>query len=171
VVQLIETVPAGPADFEDVRQEIDLAVSRDKVAGFCRDTAAVIWEEVQSGADLKEAAQTHGETYDLPDPFKRDSYVKGLGRDPLAIGAAFALTDPGEMSGPVDYDQGTVIIKLIERTSPELTQFTEQRDSLRTVLLNQKQQAAFGRWYQMVQSRAEVENNVFRILNQARDYM
>jgi hypothetical protein len=137
---------------------------------MCRDTANAIWAELQSGANPRDAAKKFDAEYSVPDEFRRDSYIKGYGRGPAGIGAVFSLTEPGQWTGPVDHDKGTVMFELIGRKSADISEFTEQRDSLRTILLQNKQQQCYGRWYQHLMETSDIENNVEK--NQRRsDYM
>ncbi|KAA3631667.1 MAG: hypothetical protein DWP97_12505 [Calditrichaeota bacterium] len=161
VVQVADKLPEGPAPFEDAKERVRIDLLQLVVKNICNDTAQVIWDEIQSGASLTKAAKNHGEEYEEPAEFGRGQYVKGINRDPNAIGAAFALQNVGDLSGPVDHGQGTVILKLISKTSPDLTQFTAKKDSIQTQILLSKQQELFGRWLENLRENATIVNNVF----------
>ena len=105
-----------------------------------------------------------GEEYETPDIFDRSSYVKGLRRDPIAIGAAFSLTQPGQMTAPVEYDQGIVIFELIERITPDLSELTSKHDSLFNVILTSKRQELYSRWFDHLVKTSEIENHVDEFL-------
>ncbi len=170
VIRLDERRPAGPAALEDLGEKVKMAMVKDAVAQMCRDTANAIWSELQSGANPKDAAKKFAAEYVVPDEFRRDSFIKGYGRDPAGIGAAFSLTEPGQWTEPVDHSQGTIMFELIGRKSADLTEFTEQRDSLRTALLLAKQQQCYGRWYRHLMETSDIENNIEK--NQRRsDYL
>ena len=169
VLRVSKNYPAGLATFEESAGLVERDCMTDKMATRCHDTAMAIWNDIQQGIDPKKAAENHGDEYTVTEPFDRGAYVPELGRDPRAIGAAFSLTKPGEMTAPVDFKQGCAIFKLIERTSPDVTEFTTQRDSLKTEVLQAKQRDLLGRWFQTLVEDSEIINNVER-LNRRSDY-
>jgi parvulin-like peptidyl-prolyl isomerase len=160
----------GHAEFVKVKDEIRMTLQKSKVQTLCLDTANAIWAEIQSGTDIKQAAEDHGETYDTTSEFARGAYVRGLGRSPEAIGAAFGLKAPGDMTPPIEHDQGCAILELLEKNSPDLTEFTAKRDSLRMTILNSKRQELFGRWYQSLVETSEIIDNTQRVGDES-DYM
>jgi peptidyl-prolyl cis-trans isomerase D len=170
VVQVAEQLPAGMATFEEAKQKVELDITTLKVKTLCQDTANAIYAETQKGTDIKKAAEMHGEEYETPDAFARNSYVKGLRRDPTAMGAAFALTEPGQISQPIDYNQGTVIFKLIERPSLDLSAYNAQRDSLYTTILNGKRQALYSAWVDDLIAHSVIQNNTEKALEEARAF-
>ena len=159
VMQVSDRVPAGPAAYEDVDKKIDLDIVTYKVNSFCLDTANAIYTEILAGADFKTAAEKYGASVETPDQFHRDAYVKGIGRNPNAIGAAFSLTEPGQYTKPIEHDQGVVLFRLLERTVPDLTEYTAIRDSLFNQIMQAKQQELFGRWFQLLKETSEIVNN------------
>lgn len=170
VVQVADKQPAGPATFEEVKDKVNQDLLKVTVANFCRDTANVIWGEIEKGTKIEKAAKDHGAKYETTDEFKRGQYVKVLSRDPYAIGAAFALENVGDLSGPVDYDQGTVILKLLDKVPADLTTFTAKRDSIYNAILISKQQELFGRWMESLRSNASIVNNVGELIAENRDF-
>jgi peptidyl-prolyl cis-trans isomerase D len=166
VVQVAERVPAGMATFEEAEEKIKIDILQYKVSKMCRDTANAIYAEIQKGAGIEKAAKLFGEEYENPDEFSRGSYVKGLGRDPAAIGTAFSLREPGQISQPADFNQGTVIFQLVERTTPDLTEYNAQRDSLYAYVLVAKRQELYSRWFDNLVKSSEIENYIEKSLRE-----
>ncbi|HOP07430.1 MAG TPA: peptidylprolyl isomerase [candidate division Zixibacteria bacterium] len=162
VIEVADRIPAGPAKYEDAAKAVAQDIVLWKVSTLCRDTANAIWAEIEKGVDWKNAAKKYSEEYETPDPFKLGGYVKGLGRDPKAIGAAFSLKEPGQTLPPIDYDQGTVMMKLIERTNPDLSQYAGVRDSISNELMIQKQRELYARWFQIQIQNSAIVNNTER---------
>lgn len=160
VGEVAEIIPAGPATFEEVKQIVNVDLIREKVAQICDDTAAVIYSEIKSGASFDKAAKDHGETYDQLDAFSRDSFVKEINRDPIAIGAAFALKNIGDISDPVRHQRGTAIFKLLEKYPADLTKFTEQKDSISQAVLVAKRQDLYRKWFTNLIDNSEIVNNI-----------
>jgi parvulin-like peptidyl-prolyl isomerase len=79
---------------------------------------------------------------------------------PARYRSGFALTTPGQVSKVVDYDQGSVVYKLVSRTSPELSDYNAKRDSVYNLILTSKRQELFGRWFDSMKKNAKIENNL-----------
>ncbi len=167
VARLAQRVPAGLSTFEEARKKVELDMLEYKVSTICRDTANAIYAEIQKGTDIEKAAEMFGEEYETPEEFSRTDYVKGLSRDPMAIGAAFSMKEPGQIVGPVDYDQGTVIFKLLGRTTQDLSDYNAKRDSLQAVILNFKRQELYGRWFESLVEDSDIQNNVERTFEES----
>jgi parvulin-like peptidyl-prolyl isomerase len=160
VAFLAERIPAGVAPFEDIKNGIDSDLRTEKLKTMCTDTAGVIYAAVQSGSSLGQAAEEHGIEYTETDLITRSSYIMGVGKNPPVLGAAFSLTEVGQVSKPVDHATGTVILELLERTSPDLTEFIEKQDSLSSALMMAKQQELYSRWFEKLVDGAKIESNI-----------
>jgi hypothetical protein len=66
----------------------------------------------------------------------------------------------------VSHPSGTSIFELIERTTPDLTTFTEKKDSVSQVLLFSKQQTLYGNWFTKLVEESDIVNNVEAVRNQ-----
>lgn len=160
VVQVSEIKEAGPAGFEETRDRVKLDLEAATIANFCLDTITAIWNEMEKGTDIIKAAKMFGETYDTTVEFSRIDYVKGLRRDPIAIGAAFALNKPGEISKPVVYDFGAVIFRLIEKKTPDISDLTAKRDSVYQEVLFNKQQNLYSSWVENIIATSKIDNYI-----------
>ena len=168
VVQVSDSKPAGLASFEEARDKVKMDLEAITIANLCRDTIMAIWGEMEKGTEIKKAAKLFGEEYDTPDEFSRINYVKGLRRDPVAIGAAFSLNKPGEISQPVEYEHGAVIFQLIEKTSPDVSDLTAKRDSVYQEVLLSKRQYLYGQWVEHMIKSSEIDNYIEDTFNEQR---
>ena len=160
VVHLIEHLPKGTSPFEDVKPQILVDVRNIRYLQMCRDTAQAIYDMILAGTDFEKAAKEKDVRLVDLDPFTRNAFVRGIGRAPAAIGVAFSLTTPGQVSKPVDHRNGTVIFQLQSRTAPNLSRFTEIKDSLTTQALSKKQQTLYSKWFQDLVEKSDIENNI-----------
>lgn len=160
VVEIAEKRPAGLASFDAVKDAVKSDYDTHVIKNLCHDTATAIYADIQNGTDIEKAATNFGAKYTVPDEFTRNTSIRGLGRAPEAIGAAFSLTEPGQISRPVDYARGSVIMKLIQRTPPDTTEFAAKRDSLYYVQLSTKQQQLYGAWFDRLVETSEIVNNI-----------
>lgn len=171
IVQVSQILPAGPATFEEAKEKLQLDFVKYKVMSRCKETANAIWADVQSGLDIEKAAGKHGDEYTVVEPFGRNDFTSEFKRDPQAIGAAFSLTKPGDMRGPTEYSQGMVILKLLDRTSPDLSEYNNKRDSIYSTLLVSKQQELYTRWFDRLVKNSEITNNVQKMLLENPDFL
>ncbi|UCG60763.1 MAG: peptidylprolyl isomerase [Candidatus Zixiibacteriota bacterium] len=160
VLELAERLPAGIAPFESVRELVKKDYDREVIKELCHDTAMAIYSEIQNGTDINRTAAKYGAEYTVADEFTRNASIRGLGIAPEAVGAAFGLTEPGEVSEPVDYENGTVILKLVERIPADTTRFAAVRDSVYYVQLTTKQQELYGNWFDYLVEHSEILNNI-----------
>ncbi|MGH8015339.1 MAG: peptidylprolyl isomerase, partial [Candidatus Zixiibacteriota bacterium] len=171
VVQVTPILPAGPATFEESREKLQLELLKHKVLSICRDTASAIWADIQAGMDIEKAAKKHGDEYKVMEPFGRLEFTAEFRRDLQAVGAAFSLTNAGELRAPTDYGQGVAIIKLLERTSPDLTDYNAKRDSIYSTTMASKQQEIYTRWFDNIIKNSEITNNVQKMLLENPDFL
>ncbi|MFH1373207.1 MAG: peptidylprolyl isomerase [bacterium] len=170
VVRVAQRMEAGMANFEESGEKVSMDLLKYKVTKLCRDTADAIYAEILKGTDPKKAAEMFGALYETLEEFNRYGSIKGVGRDPVAIGAAFSLTEPDQISKPINYDQGCIIYKLQERSSLDLSDYNRQRDSLYTIILNNKRQGTYGRWFENLLDNSEVQNNVDKALAEGAEF-
>ena len=167
VIAVAERRPAGVVEFTEAQKKVDQDLLVHKVSTLCHDTAQAALNAISGGMSLQDAAKRYNAKYEELDEFGRTTYVQKVHNDPAAIGAAFALATPGQTSKVVDYDQGSVIYRLISRTSPELTEYNAKRDSLYNVIITSKRQELFGRWFENMKKASKIENNLAKVEEQA----
>jgi peptidyl-prolyl cis-trans isomerase D len=161
VAKIIERQPAGIEPFDEaierVRKDFTDYLAKQK----CRSAIDGIWADIQDkGATLDKAAAAADYQVTKSRPITRMDYLIGIGGDPHVIGAAFALKNPGDYTGPVEYLKGWAILKLDELQSADLSQYNQVRDSLSQVLLRDKQNTILNDWYLNMVKSAHVEDLV-----------
>ncbi|MFZ1683183.1 MAG: peptidyl-prolyl cis-trans isomerase [Candidatus Zixiibacteriota bacterium] len=160
VAQVTRRLPAGIAEFDEARAQISRDLTNKTLAGICHDTAVATLAAARTSSDLTAIAARHGLEYKESAPFTRNGYLPSLGRDPSVIGAAFSAVNTGDLIGPVDYNQGAVIMKLLERQPADLTVYNEKRDSLANVVRSGKQQMIYSRWVEDLFKTSKIESNI-----------
>ncbi|MBD3257915.1 hypothetical protein GF377_05745, partial [candidate division GN15 bacterium] len=160
VAYLAERLPEGLAEYEQVSDKVGRDIRNAAAEAMARKDIDSVWALVQEGAELEKAANRVAVEYKQIGPFTRQQNVSALDSDPSAIGAAFALTNVGDMSEPIEYSNGFVIMELIERSEPELLEFENKRDSVVQAIAGQKRQQAYVAWYESKLEDAEIQNNL-----------
>jgi len=171
VVQVSQILPAGPATFEEATEKLKLNLLKHKVMTICRDTANAIWAEIQAGKDIQIAAKNHGFEYKVLEPFGREDFTSDFRRDPKAIGTAFSMTEPGQMKGPSEYSQGMLILELVDRITPDLTDYNSKRDSIYFNVMSANQQDLYARWFDNLVRNSVITNNVEKAMIENPDFL
>jgi parvulin-like peptidyl-prolyl isomerase len=111
---------------------------------------------------MRNTAYAYGFTYDTTGLINKRSIIRNIGSDPEVIGRAFALENKGDISQPIRYSNGAVILKLMEHVSPDLEEFNQLQDSLYAETLLKKQEATYRKWYENLVKNTEIENYIDR---------
>ena len=167
VLEVAQSLPAGEAQYEEAKPRVTQEVRREMIAEQCRAQAERVVAGTRAGQSLENAAKANGLIYTTTDWLTRNSYQTELGRDPVAISAAFSMSTPGEIVGPISYSAGAAVMQLIEKQSPDLTQFNEKRDSIYSQIMSAKQQEMYSRWYENLMQSSKIVNNVARANRQS----
>ncbi len=158
IAKVAEHVPAGIASFEEVRDQVRRDLVRHMTKQICRQQIQKAYEEVTGGTSFEKAAEDNRLIRIEGTGVTRTGYLRNIGRDPKVIGSIFSLENPGDISEPVEWENGWAIIKLNSISSADLTRYAGIRDSLYSVVLGTKQREVFNTWYTNLIESAEIEN-------------
>jgi peptidyl-prolyl cis-trans isomerase D len=121
VAVMTDEIEAGYKPLESVKTEISPAVRNEKNAKI------IISKLGKLNGSLEEIAKAYGpdaNIYTSSDLKLNSNALPNAGYDPKAVGAAFAAEN-GKRTGPVEGDNGVVIIETINKTvAPELNDYT-----------------------------------------------
>lgn len=160
VMKLDSLLPEGYNELEKVRASIGYKIKTDNAREMAKDTAETIYSELLAGGTFAKTAEKYGFTYDQTDFITRTSSIPAMGSSSEVIGTAFSLSEINSISEPIVYDRGAAIITILEKQSPDLTEFNQIQDSLQFVVMQKKHQAAYSRWYDNLITSAEIENYI-----------
>ncbi len=143
---------------EEVRGTLEVELKREKRFELAGDFARKIKAELDKGASFEAVAATDSLDYQKPEPFTRNSFINIVGKDPNFIGAAFALK-VGEISEPVKGYRGYYIIKALDRSKFDETDFQNKKELIRQDVLDKRSRQAFNSWYTKIKEKADIEDN------------
>ncbi|MFQ5700671.1 MAG: peptidyl-prolyl cis-trans isomerase [Acidobacteriota bacterium] len=153
-LQVTEVKPAEPAPFDSVRDQVKQDLNRARAFERARAVGRKI---VAAGFDgFKQAADKEKLNLNSIDEFTRASAPYAFND---AIKDAIFSHDAGSVIGPLDADDGVVVVKVIKRspTTPEETAAVRRR--VRDQLIARKQSEAFDALLQGLQRTASIETN------------
>jgi len=144
--------------FEDVRQQIVAKLRAEKQLELARERAQELYEKAQSGSSLSDVAKQAGLTAKKTEPFTRDGYVTGVGREARFIGTAFALQKSGDISKPVQGIRGYYLLELISKSAFSEIDYRKKKQEIANQLRSQKRNQVFATWYALAREKADIED-------------
>jgi peptidyl-prolyl cis-trans isomerase D len=133
---------------DEVKAKIRDEVLKKKAVDVARQKAATIGEQMKKG-DFNAAAKAAGLDVKTTEFLARGAALPEVGASPAVDAVAFGM-QPNQVSDPIVTDNGTVIVKMLERQDPAPADLTSGKGTLKTELLNENR----GRFYTAYMSKA-----------------
>jgi len=128
---------------DEVRDRAREDAIRAKAAELSSARAGEIAATLMGARDFAAAAKAQGlEAKDTPQPVARGSVLPDVGVSPEVDKVAFTLP-VGGTSGPIKTGDGTVIVRVTERTAVKPEDFRKQREAFRAELLEERRNKFF----------------------------
>jgi parvulin-like peptidyl-prolyl isomerase len=138
---------AGPSIRQILLIERKIEEAKAEAAGLIENArAAGTLEVLDNGDDL---------VVQEPEPFTRNEFVPGLGRQNAAVGVAFGL-EVGSISDPVEAQNNLFLIQTLERIPADSTAWAEQMATQRTQLGFAVQQQRLQQWIAGLREVADI---------------
>lgn len=150
-VQVLEEREAGLAPFEDVVARARQAVLDQEASALAKTAADQLYETLSSDGPAAGSIELQ-----TNESFFRGSQLPEAGRSIAVQTRAFELP-PGEFSRPLVADNGYVIIRVVERSGFEASDFIEQRTDFEEQLLDERRSRVWGAFVASLQSRYDVQ--------------
>ncbi len=163
VYHTTEVTPEGFRPFDEVRDEIEPRVLLEKKKEI--QLARLQEASQNAGGDLTAIAPAVGQSVQtLESAALNAPVIPGIGREPRVIGTAFGLRS-GTTSAPIAGDGAAFIVRTTTLTGGDVSEMTdEEREQIRTQLLNRKRQMVRQQWLQNLRDSAEIEDFRDRVL-------
>jgi hypothetical protein len=145
---------------EEVKENINNILAGEQQSEEVLQKAKEFRSQIQNPNDFERLSEQFSLKVDTVEtPFAFDDYIPGIGRQKAFNGAAVALHNLGDISQPVTLPRGCYVIKLLEKTPLDSTDFKAQEDNLTQQLLNQKRNQAYQAWMAQLKEHASIEDN------------
>src|SRR5256884_8463 len=164
------TLPGKHLDAVDVpplaqlRARVLDAARHEKKKALAREHAEPVARELHDATDLVAAARARGLRVQKEGPFTRVTAGPEFTRNPVVLGAAFALR-PGERSPLIAGETGFFLLQGIARTAADSTAWLKQRDPQREALVRPIEQARIQQYLAALRAKATIvdrRNEIFR---------
>jgi len=158
VVTVRRVIPAHPAEFADVKDQVRQTYITTTSTRMARDEANKAADIARVNGDMEAAAKATGTTAKMTDDFTRYGAAEGLGQ---AAHYLEAFTKPvGTVIGPLSTPEGMVVVKVIAKTPADESQFAAQRERIVEELKQRQAQEESSLFEDSVVSRLTSEGKI-----------
>jgi peptidyl-prolyl cis-trans isomerase D len=147
------------ATLDEVKDRVREDVVKRKARDLSKQKAADLAAKLKSAPDFEKAAKAAGVEAKTTDLIAQDSPIPDLGVAPAVEEAAFRLA-VGAVSDPIATDNGTAVIKVLEKKTVTPEEWTSSKDRFREELLTDRRNRFFSAY--MVKAKAKMKIDVNR---------
>ncbi len=159
LIQMIEKIPAGQAEFDAVKDTVKTDYMRAEQDEGAREDARDFLEAVSGddGRTMEALSAEKNMSVQTTEFFERTGSIPKLGYEREMAETAFRLNaaDPFPEQ-PVKGRKGYYVIRFKERKTPEAEAFEKEKADVRKKLLDQKQFKAFETWLSQLRDQSEI---------------
>lgn len=159
VAMISEVNKAGFKSFDEVKNQVQTAVTREKKFEKTDQMAKELYEKVKGTGALSNAKQyAPNAIVDDVQNFNPSGNIPKIGRD-LTFAAYCLDGELNKISEPIRGNRGTYLINVTDRSEINQEDFAKQEKTIRTNLLQQKKNQYFTQWIQKIRDGADIEDN------------
>ena len=164
VFRLDSLEPAGVPPLARLRGRVLDEARHEKKKALAREHAEQVARELHDATDLLAAGRGRALRVQKEGPFTRVTAGPEFTRNPVVLGAAFALR-PGERSALIAGETGFFLLQGIARTTADSAAWRKQRDQQREALVRPIEQARIQQYLAALRAKATIvdrRNEIFR---------
>jgi peptidyl-prolyl cis-trans isomerase D len=143
---------------DEVKDRVRDEVVKQKARDLSKQRAAEIAAKLKSAPDFEKAAKAAGVEAKTTDLIAQDSPIPDLGVAPAVEDAAFKLA-VGSVSDPIATDNGTAVIKVVEKKSVTPEEWTSSKDRFREEILTDRRNRFFSAYMVKAKQKMKIEVN------------
>ena len=142
---------------DEVKAKVREEVLKKKAVDVARQKAATIGVQMKAG-DFNAAAKAAGLDVKTTEFIARGVPIGDVGVSPAVDAVAFTM-QPGAVSDPIVTDNGTVIVKMLERQDPAPSDIASGKATVKTELLNERRNRFYASYMNKARERMKVNIN------------
>jgi peptidyl-prolyl cis-trans isomerase D len=143
---------------EEVKDRVREEVVKQKAREASKAKAAAIAAKLKGASDFEKAAKAAGIEAKTTDLITQDAPIPDLGAAPAVTDAAFKLA-VGAVSDPIATDNGTAVIKVMEKKEVTPEEWTSSKDRFREELLTDRRNRFFSAYMVKAKQKMKIEVN------------
>ena len=156
---LVSTQAPYVPKVDEVKERVRDEVIKQKAREASRTKAAEIAAKLKNAPDFEKAAKAAGLEAKTTDLIAKDAPIPDLGAAPAVEDAAFKLA-VGAVSDPIPTDNGTAVIKVLEKKEVTPEEWTSSKEKFREELLADRRNRFFSAY--MVKAKLKMKIDVNR---------
>jgi len=146
------------ATLDEVKERVREEVVKQKARDLSKQKAAELAAKLKSAPDFEKAAKAAGVEAKTTELIAQDSPIPDLGVAPAVDEAAFKLP-VGAVSDPIPTDNGTAVIKVVEKKTVTPEEWTSSKDRFREELLTDRRNRFFSAYMVKAKQKLKIEVN------------
>src|SRR6185295_16374818 len=146
---------------EEVKERVRDEVIKQRAREASKAKAAEIAARLKSAGDFEKAAKAAGVEAKTTDLIAQDAPIPDLGSAPAVTDAAFKLP-AGGVSDPIATDNGTAVIKVLEKKQVTPEEWTSSKDRFREELLSDRRNRFFSAYMAKVKMKIDVNREALQ---------
>ena len=146
------------AKLDEVKDRVRDEVVKQKAREASKTKAAELAAKLKTAPDFEKAAKAAGVEAKTTDLIAQDAPIPDLGNAPAVTDAAFKLP-AGSVSEPIATDNGTAVIKVLEKKDVTPEEWTSSKDRFREELLNDRRNRFFSAYMVKAKQKMKIEVN------------
>lgn len=149
----------GIAPFEDVRSQVFTGMERDRNIEASSNYANELKAKVETGSSFKDLTENNKTLEYVPsDKKKLSSSFISLGKSEQLIGALLN-SEKNSLIGPIKTNRGYGIVKILEISTFDSTNWNNQKNIIKTDLNRLKETTNYQNWMSNLKENAEIVDN------------
>jgi len=156
-VKVIEEIPEQVRTFEQVRPQLAEEIRADREADAARAVAESLRKDILSGGSFEAVAKAKGFTVKETPPFKVGDPIPEIGSN-TTFQAACKFLAVNAVSPPIKGQGRYYLIKIIERTEPDMAKYVDGRQAIESELRNEVANRFMANWYEGIREKAKIED-------------
>jgi peptidyl-prolyl cis-trans isomerase D len=141
---------------EEVKEKVRQDVIRARAADMSRQKAGEIAAALKSAKDFAATAKAQGLDSKATDLITRGAALPDVGTSPEVEKVAFTLPKGG-VSDPITTNDGTVIVRVVDREEITPEKFKQAREQFRAELLNERRARFFTAYMTKAKEKTKIE--------------
>jgi peptidyl-prolyl cis-trans isomerase D len=159
---VFETVTAKQDPYvpkvDEVKERVRDEVIKEKARELSRQRAAEIAAKLKNAPDFEKAAKAAGVEAKTTDLIARDAPIPDLGAASAVEDAAFKLP-VGAVSGPIGTDNGTAIVKVLDKKEVTADEWKSAMDRFRDEQLTERRNRFFSAYMVKAKQKMKIAVN------------
>jgi parvulin-like peptidyl-prolyl isomerase len=143
---------------DEVKERVRDELIKQKARDASKQKAAEIAAKLKSAPDFEKAAKAAGLEAKTTELITRDSPIPDLGVATAVEDAAFKMS-PGAVSDPIATDNGTAVIKVIEKKEVTSDEWKTAQEKFREELLSDRRNRFFGSYMAKAKKGMKIDVN------------